>query len=537
MPARGPRMIGECIPFDKLPHASKLFDDFLSGKLKTFYPRSTRFGEWCADEAKSIKYDPVRRKAVADALQAQNSAWGASEKTIENIARLRAGAAAVVTGQQVGLFGGPLFSVLKAITAIKLAEEAGVAGVGAVPIFWLATEDHDFAEVDHVSVLEKHHLRRIQVSAAGLEGAPVGARPLGKDVAAANAFAESLGDSEVTEFIRACYQPGETLGSAMAKLFAKLFGDYGLILLDPLSHDLHRIAAPVLLDSIQHAEELDKKLLQRGKELEAAGYQQQVKVTDSSTLLFSLESGARVPIKRSNGRFGIGKESATAAELEKRITQAPEKFSANVLLRPIMQDFLLPTLTYVGGQAEIAYFAQCEVVYKTLLGRVTPILPRCSATLIEERQQKIMQKFSLELLDILQTPDALKKLIAARVLPADLQNKFHLATENLESSLDPILHTLQKLDPTLADAAKRSASKMRYQLNRLKNLAITAELRRNEAISRKSAELSSALFPNGNLQEREIAGASFLASHGLGLIAKLHDVLQTSCPGHQIVKL
>jgi bacillithiol biosynthesis cysteine-adding enzyme BshC len=452
--------------------------------------------------------------------------------------RLRDGAYAIVTGQQAGLFGGPLFSILKAITAIKLAEEAKQKGVDAVPIFWLATEDHDFAEVNHVSVLGKHHLARIQVSAGGIEGAPVGVRPLGRDVeAAVDAFAESLGDSDVTEFVRASYRPGETLGSAMAKLFAKLFGDYGLILLDPLNPDLHRIGLPVLLDSIKHAEELDKKLLQRGKELESAGYSQQVKVTDSSTLLFSLESGARVPIKRGNGKFVIGKESVTAGDLEKRITQAPEKFSANVLLRPIMQDFLLPTLTYVGGQAEIAYFAQCEIVYKTLLVRVTPILPRCSATLIEERQQKIMEKFSLELLEIFQQPETLKKLVAARILPADLQSKFHEATENLESSLEPIIHTLQKLDPTLAEAAKRSASKMRYQLNRLRNLAVTAELRRNEAISRKSEELSAALFPGGTLQEREIAGVNYLARHGLGLIAKLHDVLQTSCPGHQIVKL
>src|SRR3954471_22448570 len=345
-PTRGPRMNAECIPFDKLPHASKLFADFLSGKLKNFYPRSVRFGEWCADQAKSIEFEASRRKAVADVLQSQNTAWGISPKTAENVARLRSGASAVVTGQQVGLFGGPLFSVLKAITAIKLAEEATQAGVDVVPIFWLATEDHDFAEVDHVSVLDKHHLRRIQVSAGGLEGAPVGARPLNRDVEeAVKGFADALGDSEVMESIRQVYRRGETLGSAMARLFAKLFADYGLILLDPLSADLHRIAAPVLLDSIKRAEELDKKLLQRGKELEAAGYAQQVKVTDSSTLLFSLESGARVPIKRANGKFAIGKESVTASELERRITDAPEKFSANVLLRPVMQDFLLPTLT------------------------------------------------------------------------------------------------------------------------------------------------------------------------------------------------
>jgi bacillithiol biosynthesis cysteine-adding enzyme BshC len=282
---------------------------------------------------------------------------------------------------------------------------------------------------------------------------------------------------------------------------------------------------------------LDKKLLARGKELEAAGYHQQVKVTESSTLLFSLETGARIPIKRVNGKFTIGKQPVSAAELEKRIAQAPEKFSANVLLRPVMQDFLLPTLCYVGGPAEVAYFAQCEVVYKTLLGRVTPVVPRCSATLMEEHQQKILEKLSLPLLDVFQDPENLRKLIASRVIPAELQKKFSDAATQLESTLRSITEPLEKFDPTLADAAKRSASKMRYQLKRLRERTAAAELRRDDVVSRKAAELSTILFPNKNLQEREIAGVSFLARHGTALIRKLHDVLQTSCPGHQIVKL
>jgi len=231
------------------------------------------------------------------------------------------------------------------------------------------------------------------------------------------------------------------------------------------------------------------------------------------------------------------KEPVSAADLEKRISQAPEKFSANVLLRPVMQDFLLPTLCYVGGPAEVAYFAQCEVVYKTLLGRVTPIVPRCSATLVEEHQQKILQKLSLTLLDVFQDPEIVRKLIATKVMPADLNKRFDEAAAQLESTLRSITEPLEKFDPTLADAAKRSASKMRYQLKRLRDRTAAAELRRDEVVGRKAAELSTVLFPNRNLQEREIAGVSFLARHGMEVIEKLHDVLQTSCSGHQIVNL
>jgi len=487
-----------------------------------------------------MRFDRDRRAAIAEILMKQNTGWNASPKTLENIARLKNGASAVVTGQQVALFGGPLFSIFKAITAIKLAEEAGKKGIECVPIFWLATEDHDFAEVNHANLLgkEKAALTRIDVHAGGIDGAPVSARPLEKDVESAiAAAAEALGDSEITELLRKFYRSGETLGSAMAKLFAKVFGHYGLILLDPSGADVHRIAAPIFVDALRRSEELDKKLLARDNELESAGYHQQVKVTESSTLLFSLETGVRLPIKRTNGKLMVGKEPVSAADLEKRISQAPEKFSANVLLRPVMQDFLLPTLCYVGGPAEVAYFAQCEVVYKTLLGRVTPIVPRCSATLVEEHQQKILQKLSLTLLDVFQDPEIVRKLIATKVMPADLNKRFDEAAAQLESTLRSITEPLEKFDPTLADAAKRSASKMRYQLKRLRDRTAAAELRRDEVVGRKAAELSTVLFPNRNLQEREIAGVSFLARHGMEVIEKLHDVLQTSCSGHQIVNL
>jgi len=323
----------------------------------------------------------------------------------------------------------------------------------------------------------------------------------------------------------------------MGKLFARLFAEHGLILLDPSGADVHRLAAPLFADAIRRSEDLDKRLLARGKELEAAGYHQQVKVTGSSTLLFSLETGARVPIKRTNGKYVIGKEHVTAADLEARIVRAPEEFSANVLLRPVMQDFLLPTLAYIGGPAEVAYFAQCEVVYKTLLGRVTPVLPRCSATLVEEHQQKILQKVSLTVADVFQEPEKLRKAVAARVMPAELNKRFDDAEKQLEAMLGSISEPLEKLDQTLVDAANRSVSKMRYQLKRLRERAAAAELRRDEVVSRKAAELSTILFPNKNLQEREIAGVSFLARHGIELIQRLHDMLQTSCPGHQVVNL
>ena len=198
------------------------------------------FSDWVKDESQRVVYDAARRGKVSEILERQNRAWGASSKTLANIDRLRRGALAAVTGQQVGLFGGPLFSIFKALTAVKLAEQATAAGVDCVPVFWLATEDHDLAEVNHVALLSEQGLP--EPFAAGshafesnaVADAPVGAVKFGPEIEpVVERAATLLGDSEVATWLRQAYRPGETLGSAFALLFARLFADWGVILLDP----------------------------------------------------------------------------------------------------------------------------------------------------------------------------------------------------------------------------------------------------------------------------------------------------------------
>src|SRR6266550_1083805 len=175
----------ECLPFAQIPHTTRLFNDFLSHSpnLQQFYPRSPNLNEWLKQETLAERYDDARRQRVSDVLERQNKAWAASSKTLANIARLRSGASAVVTGQQVGLFGGPLFSILKALTAIKLAEEATAAGVNSVPVFWVATNDHDLAEVNHTLIPgPEASLQKLEVSSRGPEDAPVGTVTFGPEI-------------------------------------------------------------------------------------------------------------------------------------------------------------------------------------------------------------------------------------------------------------------------------------------------------------------------------------------------------------------
>ena len=297
-----------------------------------------------------------------------------------------------------------------------------------------------------------------------------------------------------------------------------------MVLLDASDPELHRIAVPIYSAAIERAAELDDALLARGRELEAAGYHQQVKVTPSSTLLFTIRDGARVPVhRRANGSgadFLVNDETISQAELLGRIASEPEQFSANVLLRPVVQDYLLPTLAYVGGAAEIAYFGQVAVVYQALLGRGTPILPRFSATIVETKAQALLERYHLAVPEVFHGPDSVRETLAKHTLPPDLQSAFDRAGLSLQQSLGAIQRSLERLDKTLVEAATNAGSKMQHQLEQLRSRAARAELRQSEVLGRHAELLSNALYPNKVLQEREIGGVYFVARHGTGALAE-----------------
>jgi bacillithiol biosynthesis cysteine-adding enzyme BshC len=536
----------ECLPFSQIPHTTRLFADFLSdhSKVQQFYPRSAYFNEWFKDEALRLAYDSERRQRVSAVLERQNRSWGASAKALENIARLRAGASAVVTGQQVGLFGGPSFSVFKALTAVKLADQATRYGVDCVPVFWLATEDHDIAEVSQFSIPGADGvLQKLTAPTQGVPDAPVGTVRFGPEIQdVVEAAAGLLAPSEVSDFLREAYGPGETFGSAFARLFARVFADWGVILLDAADPEFHQIAKPIYQKAIEHASELDDALLARGKALEAAGYHQQVKVTPSSTLLFTVRDGARVPVHRrvdGNGssEFLLEKERISQAELLNRVASSPQDFSGNALLRPVIQDYLLPTLAYTGGSAEVAYFAQVAVVYDALLGRVTPIVPRFSATIVEAKPKTLLERYGLRLPDLFNGPEALREQMAARTLPKELQSAFDHAETSLEKSLAEIREGLARLDSTLVDSVTNAAAKMQHQLTQLRSKAARAELRQTEVLTRKADLLSNLLYPNKALQERELAGIYFVARYGPEFLRDAYEAIHPDCLDHQILTL
>jgi bacillithiol biosynthesis cysteine-adding enzyme BshC len=529
----------ECLPVSRVPHSTPLFAAYLHefSRVASFFSHPPFPLTWLAEEADQVRYDRDRRLRVAEVLERQNRAFNSGGKALANVERLRSGAFAAVTGQQVSLFGGPLFSILKALTAVRIAEEATRAGVDCVPLFWLATEDHDLAEVNHVVLPGGDGLlQRLETSTHAGVDTPVGQVCFGPEIQTATAQAAELLGEEVAELIRKTYKPGACFGDAFARLFAELFRDWGVVLLDASDGELHEIAAPLYKKAIADTDTIHSRLMQRGQELRRGGFHEQVKVTTSSTLLFDTRDHARVPIHRADGQFSIGDQKVTEADLLAQIDTAPAKFSPNVLLRPVVQDYLLPTIAYIGGPAEVAYFAQAAVVYEMLLGRVTPIVPRLAVTIVEPHVKRLLERYDVKVADVFQPFDKLREMLAERALPADLQANFDAASTKLGEALRSITSSLERLDPTLVEAAERAGAKMRYQLDHLRARAANAELRRSEVLARHAAQLSSALYPDGNLQER-IIGSIYFQGRYPDLLNLLYNYASFACPDQQVLFL
>ena len=537
-------MSAECYPISVLPHVSRLYGDYVAMAEQ---PKDAAVRQWYGSEPMSGGWwgrpaAVAEPGALADALTVQAKSFGAGELALENIEKLRAGARAVVTGQQVGLFGGPLLTLLKAATAVARAKEATErTGVDHVPVFWLATEDHDLDEVDQVSLLAKTTLETLRLGLAN-DGTEVGGVRLGEGVSAVLEQAnELLGYAPVCDLLGECYVAGETLGGAFARLMTRVFAGHGLIVMDPAGREFHRLGAGALRAAIEQAGELEEALLARTHELERAGYHAQVLVKAGGSLLFLVsDTGRREALRRGGGDlWKAGARSFTTAALLDILENEPERLSPNALLRPVFQDTILPTSAYVGGPAEVAYFAQSAVLYERILGRITAVLPRLSATLIEPAIAAVMAKDEISLGDVFEAKTAaeLTQRLGARAMPIEGKRRLASVGNAMDAELKALTDYLGGMDESLGRAAAVSASKMRYQMNRLRRMAATFEVQKEASLSKHAGAMMLHLFPDGHPQERVVAGVWFLAQGGMELVDRLVVEAGEMCLGHGVVRI
>lgn len=516
-----------CIRSSALPHTTKLFASFLDDfpLVAKFYSHPPSL-EGIRSAAREVNYSAEMRRSVAEILREQNQRFGLDGAAERNLQRFAAGAVAVVTGQQVGLFGGPAYSFYKALTAVAIARQLTDSGMDAVPVFWLATEDHDLAEVNHSDWLDSRgELHRLELPVPDAGGRRVGEVLMGAGVSAmvdrAIEFLRGPDAPSIEKALREAYLPENSFGSAFGKLMARLLGGRGIILLDPLDARLHRLAFPLYQRALAECGPLAKELVARGKELHRAGYHAQVKVTESSTLLFYSVGGQRLPLRPRNGGFVAGRLAFSADDIRAALESTPEAFSANVLLRPVVQDTLLPTAAYVGGPAEVAYFAQCSTVYRRLLGRMPAVVPRATFTLVEPHVAGLLKKYGLEVRDVWGGRQFLRAALERQALPRELARQFTAGEKSLRALLGKLRKPVGKLDKTLLGALDNVERKMLYQFLKLRGKAGRAENVRTGVLDRHEDILRNALYPHHAPQERSLGLASFLANQGFELLDNL----------------
>jgi bacillithiol biosynthesis cysteine-adding enzyme BshC len=544
----------DCLTPAELPRLTRLYAAYLAApkSLSAFYPQTPDFAGIkiaLRELGKGVgQYPNEMRAAVTGILRAQNRAFAGGtlpEQAERNLSRLEAGAAAVVTGQQVGLFGGPAYTFYKAISALRIAAQLRERGLDAVPIFWMGGEDHDIAEVNHVYWPGSAWLERLEWAPAG--GQPeskdrsVGKIRLGSEIASlVRKAVESLGGPaslDLGRILTAAYQPDQTFGSSFARMMSAIFAPHGLLLLDPIDNQLHALAAPLMRRAASTSAELTASLLQQNKRLENAGYHAQVKVTERSTLLFADIEGARLAVQRRNSGFAAGLKEWSAVQLAAQIDAHPELFSPNALLRPVVQDTLLPTVAYIGGPAEIAYFAQNAVLYKALLGRMPAILSRASFTIIEPQVARLLVKYSLTPARIFRGRQKLRMQMERQHLPKGLAARFTASETKIRKLLEGLRKPLVNIDATLVGALDTATRKMLYQFEKLRGKAGRAADFRSGVLDRHEQAILAALFPQHELQERTSSLVPFLARHGLKLLDTLSKDSGLGAAAHRIVRL
>jgi bacillithiol biosynthesis cysteine-adding enzyme BshC len=543
-------MTNNTISFGEIPRTSRLFNDFLYdfNRVSRFYESEGRDLNSLVARARKVIAQPFSRDAVADVLVDQNRQAGAGEGTFANIERLRQkDSVVVITGQQAGLFTGPLYTIYKALTAIKLAADLRDQGVNAAPMFWVAAEDHDFQEVNHTRLVNREgHLITITYTACSpKEGKPVGNVRLCDEISEnIDEMVAALPESEFTPRLiadlRDSYRAGVGFADAFGGIMMKLLGHYGVVLINPLDDRLKQVSGEIYARAMSRVPEFANQLVKESAALEAAGYHAQVHTSPEAVPLFILDEGRRTAlVRRDDGHFFLkgSDKSFGFDELLDTVKRCPNCFSPNVTLRPIVQDFLLPTVAYIGGPAEIAYFAQLRPNY-TLLGRVEPVvLPRASLTLIEKRHAKTMSKYDIKFTELFEGQEEVMKKVVERSLDQNTSKVFDETEKVINEQLEKLRESLVAVDPTLGDALKGGREKVLYQIQNLRTRFVHNRSKRDETMHQQVEKLFAVLYPNKNLQEREINAGYFLARYGYELIERLYQEIDIGIWDHKLVYL
>jgi bacillithiol biosynthesis cysteine-adding enzyme BshC len=501
-------------------------------------------GAWADTIARSqaTSRQPAALAAVITAQQQRRGAPPAARAVAATLAD--PAVRVVITGQQAGLFGGPLFTMLKALTAMKLAAKVSRDHqVPVVPVFWIDAEDHDWAEVSGCTVLDEelapHTVRLADLPGAG--DVPVARLTLSPDITAAvdqlaAVLPETEFRSELLAALRLAYQPGVGMADAFGRWLEHVLGPHGLVVYDSSDPAAKVLARDIFTREIAHPGVTAGLASQAGRALIERGYHAQVIPSEGAISLFHLDVG-REAVKASGGQVRIGDRDVTLAALGEEAASRPEHFSPNVLLRPIVQDALFPTICYVAGPNELAYLGQLREVYARF-GIAMPLMyQRATATLVDSATLRFLGKYGLPL-EALQQQDeaALNKLLEDQ-LPPSVEQALTETAAAIDARMEEVARAVPQIDATLEGAVRSTLGRLQHDMRTLHNKVIQAAKRKDETLRRQFVHAQALTFPQGHPQEREIGLIWFLNRYGPALVDRLLDELPLEMGHHWVLAI
>ncbi|HTY37748.1 MAG TPA: bacillithiol biosynthesis cysteine-adding enzyme BshC [Bacteroidota bacterium] len=530
---------------------SSLFVDYISDfqSVGKFYGGDFRSESHWKSMLGKVADRSIDRSALVQILGNQNRNFHCGVRTLANIdALLNDNTVAIVTGQQVGLFTGPLYTILKTLTALKLVESLSerFPDYNFVPVFWLEGEDHDLEEVNSIKVLSTSNdiqeFRYEMKKASDDENlGAVGKIEFNETI---DSIFEGLDQSiiqtefkaKVFELFRMAYQKGMTFNRAFVHLMNVLLENSGLVFLDPNDNDVKKLLSPLFQRELAETPKFCQLVIDQSAELEKQ-YHAQIK--PKSVNLFYFHRGGRYLLEPRQDGYSLKgtRQHLTKEVVTEAAKNTPELFSPNVVLRPICQDWLLPTLAYIAGPAEVAYFGQLKTLYEAVDIPMPIIYPRASATIVEEKADKVLERYSISILDIYRDVEIVKERVASEVADLNLDEVFGGTFVSVQEAFDSIAPVLQKIDPTLSGALENVSRKTTMNIEGLKERAVAAQMRQHEVSLKQIDKVSNLVYPKGNFQERELNIVYFLNKYGLEFLRWLYGELRIDLFKHQVIRL
>lgn len=539
------------IPFTQLPEQSKLYTDYISDfeKLRKYY--NVNFSN---DEELKAHFTKVasninpRRDRLVELLRSQNSRLNESSAYEPLLDLLgQENTVCVVTGQQVGLFLGPLYTLFKTISAIKLAAELKerFPEFEFVPVFWLEGDDHDLEESNHVHVLNPAS-EVVRVEAIFTNGEADNIRPLSEitfDGSIEQVFQQLDALLQTTDFkpgllqmLTDSYKEGETYTSAFARTLTRILGNHPILLLDPYDAASKRMLKPIFEKEFQSYPRTSEEVIKQSAGLEEEYH---VQVKPRVLNMFFIDDGNRRGLEPIGSGFSLRgtKRKLMPEQIRTILESKPESFSANVVLRPVCQDFILPTAAYVAGPGEIAYFAQLKGVYQHFGVEMPPLFPRASATVLERRVSKLLDKYQLDVTDAFSDFDTVMKKALAAASSENIPGEFEKVTLAVKEAIDGLDPLIARVDPSLKGTVESTVSRMLHHLQHLEEKTSTAYKRKNEQVLQQTKRFQQSIFPNRELQERVLNFTYFYNKYGEEFIELLFRELPGFAKSHNVIDI